>query len=163
MDLSFDINNSKGDHVLVALSNYDKTFLDAITNDPEVHELTYYEISLSRIDGDGPVGYNVLGQICRILADFLFANERAVLCFYCDGTTEIERHHKAIPPQEYRSLLFTRMFEMFVKRNHTDELANYQVIVTHNNDHWQSEYAHFICRKYHLPIIKRISNLLMIK
>ncbi len=43
--------------------------------------------------------YNILMRIASILADFLKENEGAVLCFYCDGVTELERHNKNIPPQ----------------------------------------------------------------
>ena len=48
MDISFDINNEKGDHILVALSEYDRPSLSAITGEDEPFELELYDVSLAR-------------------------------------------------------------------------------------------------------------------
>lgn len=162
MDVSFDLYNIKGDHVLVSLSSYDLTSMAAITDDPRIQGLCFYDVSLVRKGGNGMVGYNILMRIASILADFLKENEGAVLCFYCDGETELERHHKNIPPQQYRSLLFSRMFDMYVHKYHAKEIINYPVVILDENP-WKSQYAHFICRQNHLEVIHHLRDILIEK
>lgn len=167
MDISFDVINTKGDHILVALSTYDTTTLKALTEDSEALGLTFYDVSLRRLAGVGHVGYYVLTEIAGRLAAFLLANPTAVLCFYCDAASELDRHHKEMPPQEYRSQLFSRMFDMYV-RKFQDEmkgeiLVNYPVVAIDEHDRWKNQYAHFICRIAHLPIIKLMRETLLAK
>ena len=162
MDLSFDIDNAKGDRILVALSSYDNSLISAITDDPEALQLCIYDVSLVRKAGKDMVGYNVLMRVARILADFMRENDEAVLCFYCDGVTELERHHKEISPQQYRSTLFSRLFEMYVHRFNVDDMVNYPVVIV-DEDPWKSQFAHFICRKNHTDVITRIRDVLVSK
>lgn len=162
MDFSFDIENEKGDHILVALSNYDHTIISAVTDDPDALDLCFYDVSFVRKSGTGMVGYKVLMSIARILADFLQQQEAAVLCFYCDGVNVVYRHHMDVPPQQYRSQLFSRMFDMYVRKFHKDGVVNYPVVIVDENP-WKSQFAHFICRDSHLEIIKRVREILMVK
>lgn len=162
MDISFDLHNIKGDHILVSLSSYDLTSISAITDDERIHSLCFYDVSLVRKGGYGMVGYNILMRIASILADFLKENETAVLCFYCDGVTELERHNKKIPPQQYRSMLFSKMFDLYVHKYHEKEIVNYPIVII-DEDPWKSQYAHFICRKIHLGMIHSLKDILISK
>ncbi len=42
MDLSFDISNSSGDHILVALSYYDYETIKVFSSDPHTLTLVFY-------------------------------------------------------------------------------------------------------------------------
>ena len=162
MDVSFDLYNIKGDHILVSLSSYDPTSMAAITDDPRIQDLCFYDVSLVRKGGYGIVGYNILMRIASILADFLKENERAILCFYCDGATELERHHKNIPPQQYRSMLFSKMYDMYVHKYRVEGIVNYPIVIA-EKDPWKSQYAHFICREIHLGMIHSLKDSLISK
>lgn len=89
MDLSFDLYNIKGDHVLVSLSSYDQASMSAITKDSEIRNLCFYDVSLVRKGGQGMVGYNILSRIASILADFLNENKNAILCFIVTGQPKL--------------------------------------------------------------------------
>ncbi|MDE5791725.1 MAG: hypothetical protein K2H96_10920 [Muribaculaceae bacterium] len=162
MDVSFDLYNTKGDHILVSLSNYDLTTIPAITDDARLQSLCFYDVSLVRKGGSGMVGYNILMRIASILADFLKENEGAVLCFYCDGVTELERHNKNIPPQQYRSMLFSKMFDLYIHKYRVEGIVNYPIVIA-EKDPWKSQYAHFICRENHLEIIHALRDILISK
>lgn len=56
MDISFDIQNEKGDQVRVALSYYDTESMQAFTDDPLTLTLVFYDVTLVRISGEGTVG-----------------------------------------------------------------------------------------------------------
>lgn len=67
MDISFDIQNDKGDQVRVALSYYDTESLQVFTNDPLTLTLVFYDVTLIRISGEGMVGVKILNVICDVL------------------------------------------------------------------------------------------------
>lgn len=67
MDISFDIQNDKGDQVRVALSYYDTEVLQAFTDDPLTLTLVFYDVTLVRISGEGIVGVKTLKAICDVL------------------------------------------------------------------------------------------------
>lgn len=95
MDLSFDITNSEGDHIMVALSYYDYDTLRLISTNPLTLTLVFYDVTLVRKAGAGYVGYKVLNAVSDTLARFMEDNDNAVLCFYCDRDTFIcRREHQ---------------------------------------------------------------------
>ena len=141
MDISFDINNDKGDQIRVALSYYDTESLQAFTDDPLTLTLVFYDVTLVRISGEDAVGVKTLKAICDVLFRFLNDNDTAVLCFYCDDLTDVARHHMELTPQEYRSRLFSRMFDMYVKTNDITEIVNYGIKIEDDNT---PSFAHFL-------------------
>lgn len=48
MDLSFDIKNMEGDHIMVALSYYDNETIGIFTDDPLTLTLVFYDVTLNR-------------------------------------------------------------------------------------------------------------------
>ena len=160
MDISFDIYNDKGDLVRVALSYYDTESLQAFTNDPLTLTLVFYDVTLVRISGEGTVGVKTLKAICDVLFRFMNDNDTAVLCFYCDDLTDVTRNHTELTPQEYRSRLFSRMFDMYVKANHISDIVNYGIRIEDGNT---PRFAHFITPEIYLPAVKLLGNIIMQK
>lgn len=161
MDISFSVNNSKGDLVKIALSNYDLASLSQFTSNKHTLSLTFYDVTLIRESGYDYVGYDVLSKVSETLARFLQENHKAVLCFYCDAYTGIRKSHEEISPQEYRSLLFTRMFERYCKTRDLNDFLNYRVRMEVDKNLLNSQFAHFICRKEHEYLIDEIRDVLM--
>lgn len=160
MDISFDIYNDKGDQVRVALSYYDTESLQVFTNDPLTLTLDFYDVTLVRISGEEIVGIKTLKAICDVLFRFMEDNESIVLCFYCDDLTDLHRHHNDLTPQEYRSRLFSRMFDMYVRNNNVSSIVNYAIKI--EDDH-TPRFAHFITPEKYLPAVKLLGNIIMEK
>lgn len=160
MDISFDINNDKGDQVRVALSHYDTESLQALTNDPLTLTLVFYDVTLVRVSGEDTVGIKILKTICDVLYRFMNDNDTAVLCFYCDDLTEVSRHHTELTPQEYRSRLFSRMFDMYIRTNDLSGIVNYGIKI---EDQYIPRFAHFITPEKYLPAVKLLGDILMEK
>lgn len=91
----------------------------------------------------------MLFAISDVLARFLDEHEDAVLCFYCDANTDVRRNHKNMLPQEYRSKLFSRMFELYVNSHGLSGYINHGVEIVDPENPDDRQFAHFICRKEH--------------
>ncbi len=160
MDISFNIYNDKGDQVRVALSYYDTEIMQAFTHDPLTLTLVFYDVTLVRMAGEGIIGVKALTAICDVLFRFMNDNENAVLCFYCDDLTDVARHHTDLTPQEYRSRLFSRMFDMYVKHNNLVGIINYGIKI---EDDDCPRFVHFITPERYLPAVKLWGNIIMEK
>lgn len=163
MDLSFDIMNSSGDHIMVALSYYDYETINVFSSDPQTLTLLFYDVTLIRKSGEGYVGAQVLFAISDILAKILKDNSNAVLCFYCDPDTDVRRNHKNMLPQEYRSRLFSRMFDRYVEARKISDLINHRVTIENPKNPTDRQFAHFICRKEHQKAVIALGQMLMQK
>lgn len=163
MDLSFDIMNQKGDQIMVALSYYDYETIRVFSSDPLTLTLVFYDVTLVRKAGEGYVGNKMLFAVSDVLAKFMDENEEAVLCFYCDADTDVHRNHMDLLPQEYRSQLFSRMFEMYVKSHNIHNFINHRVVIEDAENHNAKQFAHFICRKEHQEAVAVMDQLLMQK
>lgn len=148
---------------MVALSYYDYETVSIISSDPLTLTLVFYDVTLVRKAGTGYVGYKVLFAISDALAKFMDENEDAVLCFYCDASTDVRRNHGEMLPQEYRSKLFSRMFEIYVKSHNKSGFINHRVEMEDPNNPENRQYAHFICRKEHEQAVATIGQILMQK
>ena len=160
MDISFDIHNDKGDQVRVALSYYDTESLQAITDDPLTLTLVFYDITLIRVSGEGSIGLKTLNAISEVLYRFMNDNDTAVLCFYCDDLTDVARNHTELTPQEYRSRLFSRMFNMYIKSNDIKGIVNYGIKIEIDDT---PRFAHFITPEKYLNSVKLLEEILMEK
>ncbi len=160
MDISFDIYSDKGDQIRVALSYYDAESLHAFTNDPLTLTLIFYDVTLVRISGEGVVGADTLTSVCDVLYRFMEDNETAVLCFYCDDLNDIDRRHSELTPQEFRSRLFSSMFDRYVRSNNVRDILNYGLKI---EDQGNPRFVHFITPKKYLSAVKLLGNIIMEK
>lgn len=151
----------EGDQIRVALSYYDSETVSVFTSDLLTQTLVFYDVTLVREAGEGYVEYKLLSAVSAALGRFLDENEDAVLCFYCDAQTEVKRSHSDIPPQEYRSRLFSIMFDKYIKSHSLSEYINHRVKIEDPIDPWNSQFAHFICRKEHEAAVAEIGKILM--
>lgn len=164
MDISFDILNQEGDHIKVGLSYYDYETISIFSSDPLTLTLVFYDVTLVREAGEGYVGYKSLFAVSDILARFMNENEDAVLCFYCDAATDVLRHNRDMPPQEYRSRLFSRMFDLYIRTHkYSAGFINHRVKIEDPEDPGNPQFAHFICRKEHERAVAELGRQLMQK
>lgn len=143
----------------VALSSYDSDIVKAFI--PDSLNLSFYDVALIREIGSHYVGYDLLSTVSDTLANFLNENEDAILCIYCDAATEVRRNNLKISPQEYRSRLFSRMFDRYVAAHNINLYVNHCIKIEIDDNPFNSQFAHFICRKIHEETIKIIGAQLM--
>lgn len=151
------ISNDKGDLIKIALSCYDAEIIGMFTSDPRALSLRFYDVTLSREKGTGTVGYKVLNVVSETLGRFLSENTDVVLCFYCDDQTDVERHNRDLTPQEFRSELFSVMFDKYISVHGLTELVNHRVKIM---DGEFPRITHFISRKEYLDTMIMMGELL---
>jgi len=77
---------------------------------------------LRQSDYDG-VDRSALKLISHMLFDFLQQNPDNIIYFYCDDFNDLprSRHNQALSPQEYRSRLFSALFQDETNRHGIDD------------------------------------------
>ena len=116
------ITSTKGDEYRLRLSSSGSRFLSEeirLKVSPSIDILT---IELERIKGQMPTGHAVLAQIEKIIADTFMQHSDSIICFICDFLSPIPATRKKIPAQQYRSLLFTKMFERYLSLHSIEDV-----------------------------------------
>ena len=101
---------------------------------------------LSRVAGRSPVKPSEFAPIVHRVESFMRLNPRAILCFYCDYLNEIPSIRKTRIPisvQEYRSRLFTALFDRYSKYHKSCSYV--QSVITIEGE--EKYYIHIIALK----------------
>ena len=113
-------------------------------------------IDLRRLEGTHVTGHEVLTALAGAIADFFLRDEDIIICYYCDFLNSIPNTSKnTMPPQEYRSRLFEKMFQRYVKQHHVD---NVRLSVVEVNGINEKYYFHVIYRERHSMLASLIGN-----
>ena len=113
------------------------------------------EIGLGRSSGFNVTTPTVLAQIEDITADLLHRHPNAIISFFCDFINTIPSTKKKIPVQEYRSRIFSLMFDRYVSKKHIQGLHNLVTVVQGVKEPY---YFHVIAREQHLKYANMISE-----
>lgn len=104
-------------------------------------------VDLRRLAGSNATGEEVLAAIESTIAEYFTSHEDAIICYYCDFINPIPRTKKnSMPPQQYRSLLFDRMFQRYTKLHGIKDVRLSVVEITGINEKY---YFHIIYRESH--------------
>lgn len=74
--------------------------------------------------------------------------------------TDVGRRHLGIPSQEYRSNLFSSMFDRYTTSHGIAAFVNQRIKIEDADNPQNSQFAHFICRKEHEMHVASIGGLL---
>jgi hypothetical protein len=104
-------------------------------------------IELRRLAGDNAAGQEVLKAIESTIAEFFLNHEDVIICYYCDFINPIPHTSKnSMPPQEYRSRLFDKMFQRYTRQN---GIIDIRLSVVEINGINEKYYFHVIYRETH--------------
>lgn len=118
--------------------------------------LTLVGIDLRRLKGRHITEQNVLTAIESTIAEFFFQREDVLICYYCDFITPIPNTSKnTMPPQEYRSLLFEKMFQRYLNLH---KISGIRLSVVEINGINEKYYFHVIYREKHSAQASLICN-----
>lgn len=146
--------SSTGDVYYITLSE-DHGVLSSETIDM-LNDVEVVNIELRRLAGKNVTGQEVLTAIASTIAEFFIENENAILCYYCDFIDPIPHTYKnSMPPQEYRSRLFDKMFQRYSKRH---GIADIRLSVVEINGINEKYYFHVIYRETHSLLASMIGR-----
>ncbi|MBR5747484.1 MAG: hypothetical protein IKY01_01715 [Prevotella sp.] len=113
-------------------------------------------VDLRRLLGNHVTGQKVLSVLAETIADFFLQNENVIICYYCDFLSVIPNTSKnTMPPQEYRSRLFERMFQRYIKLH---GIGNIRLSVVEINGINEKYFFHVIYREDHSMLASMIGN-----
>lgn len=114
------------------------------------------DITLASVGGFDVINNaGTLHKIASTLLYFLEEND-VVLYFYCSkDPIKIRRNRVEVPYQEYRSMLFTSLFERIAYK-HKARFINRQIVLKDNvyGDH----YIHLMAKEQHTPMVARLEE-----
>ena len=128
---------------------------DALLDEINGVGIEVVEIALARVKGVNVTSGKVLAQIEKCIADLLNRYQNVVLTFFCDFISFLPATKKNMPVQEYRSRLFTAMFERYIIHYHIDDFCNNVVKV---EGVAETFYFHVIYHKEHQKYAEMIAE-----
>ncbi|MGN1156629.1 MAG: hypothetical protein ACI4TK_10660 [Agathobacter sp.] len=156
--MKFTVSITSNDNTLrLGLETADTSFLgESISSEIESRCVEIVEVILDRELGKGLAGMALLDNISSVIANVFIENKNSILFFYCDDLNEIPRcRTRNISPQEYRSNLFSLMFERYVTKHGIQSVHDVTIRVN-AIDH--PLFFHFISRDEHMDIIDEIKD-----
>lgn len=156
--MKFSISITSNDNtVRLGLETADTSFLgESISKEIESRGVEIVEVILDRELGKGLAGMALLDNISSVIANLFIENKNAILFFYCDDLNEIPRCRiRNISPQEYRSNLFSLMFERYVTKHGIQSVHDVTIRIN-AIDHCL--FFHFISRDEHMDLIDEIKE-----
>ena len=161
MNYSFSISTKKGDEYRVML--FDADISQLAGNVKAViaeNNIDISEIMIDRVRGSYSTAQEVLHAITGRIADVFAENPNLVFYYSCDDINPIPSRNtkganKDLSVQEYRSRLFSHIFDSYMYSHQVSGINNTPVII---NGYGYSQYMHLIARSKHQAIIDLIKN-----
>ena len=165
MNYSFSITTKKGDEYRIMLIDADISMLAKKVRDIILeNNLDISEIMIDRISGGESTAQEVLHTITGKVADLFAINVNLILYYSCDDMTPIPSRNtnsdnKNLPVNEYRSRLFTHIFDTYMASHQISGITNTPIRLDNYVDGMgYSIFIHFIARTLHDDVIEKLKT-----
>lgn len=155
------LNSSSGDEYRIMLVDTPTEYLaEDIRNLIHENSVDIKEIIIERINGGNVINQRILHQISNWLAECFIENPHMMLFYQCDDMNPIPSRnenssHKRMSVQEYRSRLFSRLFNTYVSSHHIQDVINYPIRI---DGEGYSYFVHIIARLRHVNVVECIGE-----
>ena len=122
------------------------------------------ELMIERIKGDSTTGQDVLHDITGWVAEKFAGNPNMIIYYSCDDMTPIPSRNtssdnKDMPVNAYRSTLFSRIFDTYMKSHQVTGVVNTPIRLDNYQDGiGYSLFFHFIARDIHSDIVEMLKE-----
>lgn len=161
MNYSFSISTKHGDEYRIMLIDADISLLsdnvqEAICNNC----VDVSEIMIERISGGDSTAQEVLHAITGRVADLFAENENLILYYSCDDMNPIPSRNmkganKELSVQEYRSTLFSHIFDTYMYSHQVSGISNTPIIIKGEG---YAQFMHLIAREKHQNVVDIIKD-----
>lgn len=161
MEYSFSLSTRGGDEYRVILVDADISVLaDHVQNVISVQTIDISEIMIDRLKGGESTAQEVLHAITGRIADLFAENRNLVLYYSCDDmnpipSRNIKGTNKNLSVQEYRSKLFTHIFNSYMASHQVSGITNTPIIIRGEG---YAQFMHLIARDRHHEIVDLIKD-----
>ena len=120
------------------------------------------ELIIERINGESATGQEVLHDITGWIAEMFARNPNLIIYYSCDDMTPIPSRNKSgenkdIPVNEYRSRLFSHIFDTYISSHQVLGVCNTPIRLDNYVDGiGYSLFFHFIARDIHSDIVEML-------
>ena len=117
------------------------------------------ELIIERISGESTTAQDVLHDITGWVAELFASNPNLIIYYSCDDMTPIpsrnkNSENKDMPVNEYRSKLFTHIFDSYMASHQVLGVINTPIqLDNYENGMGYSLFFHFIAREKHSDIV----------
>ena len=125
--VTYSIEDNENRYV-IGIERWEQSLLQQVGIEQSIE---MYEVVLQRVAGDSMSSMRTLSVIAQYVYSFLKAHPKGVLYFFCD-VHEIQRskRHIALYPQEYRSQMFSALFDKVVCEQKINDIVNTKISLT---------------------------------
>lgn len=156
MNQEFIIQADQGDEYRLRItSDHIGMLSDEVILELRAKGIQVVDIELERTKGLRVTSPRVLAKIEECIAEVFFSRQDIMICFFCDFISLVPSMKKKMSVQEYRSRLFSDMFERYIKIHHIDGIRNQVVTV---NGVAEDYFAHVIVREEHIHLARIIGE-----
>ena len=161
MTYTFSITTRKGDEYRIMLIDADVSMLAKQVRDTlALNDIDISEIIIDRISGGESTAQEVLHAITGRIADLFADNANLILYYSCDDMNPIPSRNtrganKDLSVQEYRSKLFSHIFDSYMVSHQVSGFSNTPIII---NGEGYVQFMHLIAREKHFAIVNRIKE-----
>ena len=161
MNYSFSISTRKGDEYRIMLFDADISLLAENVQEIITKQgIDISEIMIDRVKGGESTAQEVLHAITGRVADLFAENGNLVIYYSCDDMNPIPSRNmkgsnKTLSVQEYRSKLFSHIFDSYMFSHQVSGIINTPIII---NGEGYSQFMHLIARRKHQSIVDLVRN-----
>ena len=122
------------------------------------------ELIIERISGESTTGQDILHDITGWVAELFASNLDLIIYYSCDDMTPIpsrnkNSENKDMPVNEYRSKLFTHIFDSYMASHQVSGVINTPIrLDNYENGMGYSLFFHFIAREIHSDIVEMLKE-----
>ena len=148
MESIFIIRSEKGDEYKLKITSESTVMIpDDIRLMLRNKGIEVLDIDLNRSKGLNLTDLKVLSQIEECVAEVFFQHPNAIICFFCDFISLVPSMKRHMSVQEYRSRLFSGMFNRYISLHNIVGVRNKVVIVRGVAEDY---FVHVIARQQHM-------------
>ena len=161
MNYSFSISTRNGDEYRIMLFDADISLLAASVQQTIFEKgIDISEIMIERVKGGDSTAQEVLHAITGRVADLFADNENLVIYYSCDDMNPIPSRNmkganKELSVQEYRSTLFSHIFDSYMYSHQVSGITNTPIII---NGEGYTQFMHLIARNKHQDLVDLIKD-----
>ncbi len=159
MNYSFSISTRQGDEYRIMFIDADISVLAENVQQVIAEQgIDVSEIMIDRVRGGESTAQEVLHAITGRVADLFAENDNLVIYYSCDDMNPIPHRNmnganKELSVQEYRSKLFSHIFDTYMYSHQVSGITNTPVII---NGEGYRQFMHLIARTKHQAIVDLI-------
>ena len=137
---------------------------DHILNVLTSRKVDISELIIERISGESTTAQDVLHDITGWVAQLFASNPNLIIYYSCDDMTPIpsrnkNSENKDMPVNEYRSKLFTHIFDSYMASHQVSGVINTPIrLDNYENGMGYSLFFHFIAREIHSDIVEMLKE-----